>query len=703
MKRIPLAILPLLLLVAVLLTSCDQTNPNADTTITADPVTEPGEAPSETGSDETPTEVSTEPVSETYSFTVTVEGKGTVTFNGEAVNGSLTLDLLPTDSARLSASPADGYRFIGWGELTEEGLNILSDQPEITFTVPMRETTVVAIFEQTFCLSVYSEEPSMGYFTADGEEEIELDLYARGEMTVELSAIPEEGYVFDGWFEIYEDGSESRYSNDASLTVQYGTSDRTFICRFTRQTEYIGTVYIVGEGQVIVNNQERKDGESLTIEAGSYMTCVVYPADGYRFAGWYERNDGQEDTLLVDADVTEVTFVVPYRDCVVVAVFEKITTVSVSVEDQAHGYLTVDGKSGTYNSYEIEGMGVAALITAHATDGYAFEGWYDGESLYSTEATIDVTVKVDHDLVAKYVPAYSLLIKSSSGGGFSVDGSALTVIHTAKLPAGVEFTFIPKADEGYSFKGLYTANADGRPDKLISDAAAGVSLYMPEGAYSLVAVFESDFKGHMTTVYVEDGEQGYVTVEGFTGTYTHFEDIRPSAHAYTVTATATPECRFEGWYKVEDGERTLLSSDPTYTFTQPNADVAVLALFVRTYPVKFVIVGPGTFVANGEVVDVVLNTRLSADDRMVLKAIAPAYAVFKGWYERVDGEPDRLLYDQPDVIFTVPQRATTVVAVFEESHIFKVSAEGYSDGCFAVGGEDDLRSSYSETYFGGHL
>lgn len=121
-KYILAALLTLCLLLTI--AACDQADepPANDTTaeISTDTHTE---APTESIT-ETPTEA---PTPAAYPITVRVEGKGTVTFNGEDVAETLTKELTIAESISLTAAPAEGFILKGWFEETDGERKLLHD------------------------------------------------------------------------------------------------------------------------------------------------------------------------------------------------------------------------------------------------------------------------------------------------------------------------------------------------------------------------------------------------------------------------------------------------------------------------------------------------------------------------------------------------------------------------------------------------
>ena len=224
-KHIIVTLLTLCLLLSI--AACDQADDPPANDTTAEIITE---APTESIT-ETPTEA---PAPTAFPITVRVEGKGAVTFNNDDVVDALTKELTTSNVISLTADPAEGYILKGWFEETDGERKLLHEEGSATFTVPTREVTLVAIFEKAFLLEVFSDNPDAGVFTANGEELTEKDWYAAEQTAITLTAVPAEGYIFDAWYEIDADGTESRYANETTVEVTYGQIDRTMFCRFIK-------------------------------------------------------------------------------------------------------------------------------------------------------------------------------------------------------------------------------------------------------------------------------------------------------------------------------------------------------------------------------------------------------------------------------------------------------------------------------------
>lgn len=129
------------------------------------------------------------------------------------------------------------------------------------------------------------------------------------------------------------------------------------------------------------------DQEELTVQAKA--------REGYRFAGWYAKNQlvSQEETyrFAVDGDLSlEARFEQMPETC----------HIQVSATEGGTAAILLENEPVVYVEAEI---GSHLTILAAESAGYAFDGWYiEGKKAYS-EKQIDLTVQTDLSLEARFV------------------------------------------------------------------------------------------------------------------------------------------------------------------------------------------------------------------------------------------------------------------------------------------------------------
>ncbi len=230
---------------------------------------------------------------------------------------------------RLSASPKDGYDFLGW----KSDNVIISENQEIS--IKMSDNIgVVAYFESKTIQSIGEK----FYVIASGElrkgdVEISPDkfVYSYGE-TVTVTATPKEGYKFIGWIsnDVIISTEQTMTFNvventeiNALFDVESSASDETYALKVSCNSDQ-GVVTVYPEKDVYNEN------ETVTISAT--------PKEGYVFKEWKGISGASNifDKIQEDQESTgasEMIMVKMTNDFDITAIFEKVGNVSVTTSD----------------------------------------------------------------------------------------------------------------------------------------------------------------------------------------------------------------------------------------------------------------------------------------------------------------------------------------------------------------------------------
>lgn len=290
----------------------------------------------------------------TYTITTSATVGGTVSGAGTYEQGS---------SVTLTATPENGYLFVGWTENNEQ----ISTDESFTFIVD-RDRTLAANFvpitQSTYTINVSATAGG----TASGEGE-----YEEGS-SVTLIATPESEYLFIGWTENGE-----QVSSDESFTFVV-EQDRTFVANFEPISNPTYTV------QVISTQGGTVEGGG-SYEKGTFIMVNAVPDNGYRFLYWEENGEQV-------SPVANVTFMV-IRNRTLVAVFEPIPKPVYTIQVNSTQGGGVDG-GGSYTE------GESVTVTATSDAGYRFLRWEENGVQVSTEARFSFTAEADRTLVAVF-------------------------------------------------------------------------------------------------------------------------------------------------------------------------------------------------------------------------------------------------------------------------------------------------------------
>ncbi len=280
------------------------------------------------------------------------------------------------DEVTVTAVAKPGYMFQCW----KEGEDTVSTANPYQFTITGNRT-LMAVFvaepeAQKVTLTLNVNDAARGTVTGAGE-------YVEGS-EVTLTAIPNEGYVFEAWKKGEETVSTSavyKFTLNEDLTLT-----AVFAVKQAEETEVTITLdvndaamgKVTGAGKYTKNTQ---------------VTVTATANEGYVFKGWMENEQ------MLNAEAT-------YRfmaqtDRSLTAVFEVKTTpvvpdsfnVTLRVNDATMGTVTGEGR------YE---KGQNVTIKAIANTGYVFVAWMSGADTLDKTAEYTFTVVGDTTLTAVF-------------------------------------------------------------------------------------------------------------------------------------------------------------------------------------------------------------------------------------------------------------------------------------------------------------
>ncbi|MBO6157719.1 MAG: InlB B-repeat-containing protein [Firmicutes bacterium] len=359
---------------------------------------------------------------------------------------------------------------------------------------------------------VPGDEPAMSYlhilpgeggsFTVDFEGKTSDDQpWGMPEGTlVTVTAIPDEGYRFKGWYKGDVNGS----SYEEMLTDELLSSEKVYVFNATgypylcpvfevdtapahpgdQVQMWVGNTEVVGPdssaqgGKVAVKYMPSYDdypeikakdgtsfvaGEILQFYKGDECTVYARPDEGYRFVGWYHVNIewAPGETLAWEGEVisTETSFT--YRPGVtllpgdtealryVCAVFEEVpptpATYTVTVANDGNGTGSASPSSGA--------EGTEITLTATPNEGYRFKEW----QIITGDVTItdnkftlgnsNVEVKAIFEEIPALPATYAIIFDANGGTG---------TMDSVIVKSGDNFT-LPECDfiapEGKEFDG----------------------------------------------------------------------------------------------------------------------------------------------------------------------------------------------------------------------------------------------------------
>ncbi len=332
--------------------------------------------------------------------TVTMNANKTVTANFENL-GPTTLNLVadPVEAAQsltkmpdlghydvgttitVGVIPAYGYQFRGW----VNGDTTVSTEASFVYTMPAMSETLVARFKTLL------PDPSTIMVLADPVEggtvskTPDLTFYPQG-TTVTLTAVPSAGYSFVGWY-----AGATQVTTSTSYVMMVGPE--TFKTAFTAKFRYDDQYTLTLVANPLSGGMVKKTPDWEYYEAGTTITLTATQADGYEFRGWMDGATTVSTNATYVYTVAEnKTFTANFR---------------VQTGPPTYNTLTVTATEGGSASKSPDQASYAAgaqvTLTATATTGYKFDGFYDGATLLSASSPYGYTMPAaNKTLTAKF-------------------------------------------------------------------------------------------------------------------------------------------------------------------------------------------------------------------------------------------------------------------------------------------------------------
>ncbi len=273
------------------------------------------------------------------------------------------------DKVVLETTVNDGYNFEGW----------YADWSEVCLSTDLRyefemnaENVHIRARYSYYTVNVKSwsdESGTAGTYTGYDEKKISV-----GD-TVNLEATVNDGFNFEGWFEVYSDVCLSK---ELIYTFEMQADNISIEPRYSYYTvttnswsDEFGTAGVF----------TKKNGEKTSV--GKIVTLTATVNDGYNFEGWFR------DGVCISSSLT-YEFTMKEENVELEARYSYYT---VTVD----GY-NYEGAAGTYTKYDAEKISIGEVVTLTATvkSGYTFGGWYRSNVLVSKSLTYAFTMENDN-------------------------------------------------------------------------------------------------------------------------------------------------------------------------------------------------------------------------------------------------------------------------------------------------------------------
>lgn len=408
---------------------------------------------------------------------------GTVKINtGTAADSAVKSDVTVGETVKLTATPKEGYDFVGWYDSVTEGTQITGGNPtdiEIDSTNPT-DRTIYARFEikkYTVTASAVSEDDDDNTqgnkITYGDEQKAQVKVIVNHGGSVTFTAVPadESGYVFDGWYNDKACSSSNKLSYNTTYTVSSVKADQNIYAKFVLK-RYTIDVYAYCYNDETTDLSEQSDYGNVKsgtvtsthiqqiIKHGQPFSFTAVGNDYCDFEGWYNKAD---DTLIDSKNVTYSvdSFKGDYQTSENKKSFYakfKIKTKTITVhpvKDDATDTSTVNINRTL--TTDIINYGETATISAKPCANSEFKGWFTdaactkkvGDNYLDLNLSINVNKDTPTDYYAKFEKKTEMIVyfdnsKSkwttphiylwgSSGNNAGFPGEEMTRIGTSSI------------------------------------------------------------------------------------------------------------------------------------------------------------------------------------------------------------------------------------------------------------------------------
>ncbi len=521
-----------------------------------------------------------------------------------------------------------------------------------------------------------------------------------------------EGHTFVGWYFNNEQFTDAEGKNvEARLAIgeQYGPYVNGWPLPFDEKLEAYWTINNADTytTRVLVNNvyAGTVSGEG-NYNYGEEVTLTAYTNPGYTWVGWYDRDS------KVSSD-EEYTFLATGEREIYTAKWSKI-----DVSNSVNASSVNGGTVGYDNSVSYKVGDKVTLVAQHASNSYAFAGWYDEYDMsvlsYDLEYEVELTEN-DYHYYARWIPCSATFTNSNSSAG------TITVLGGAVLGKTTSAVAVP--NHGYTFLGWYSGDTP-VTSSLVCEVnvinSISATTYEARWSNSLPLSVERNNtsagsisvvgKGEIgsTATLLAKNNDGYLFTGWYVGAdkvstelaYTFAVDATNQSNTYTanwisnpidirnadysagsiltfgdyvlgknvtVTAMPNPGYTFIGWYK--NDETTPVST--TFELTFVATDVATI-YEARWMTTTVNVISNNSYAGITAPIDASLY-----NSNQTLSAISNPGYVWEGWFNYVDGsDNDIKITSDFEKEITIGQYYTTYIAKWVDAPEIDVNMVG---------------------------
>lgn len=516
--------------------------------------------------------------------------------------------------------------------------------------------------------------------------------------TLTLTAVPNEGYKFAGWYIANSNsGSEEERFYSSNETETFTITDNTYIFAQFAEMERVTFTVIAGEhGNIYNNNIEgyspaEKQLQFVVTKDSKVKVSASGETVYFKFLGWYD-GEGETAARISDKDVIEFTVT---EDATVYARFDYSFFVYARIESEGAGKFV--GEGVTEDGFYVDDLPNNASVTVEVKPnaGYKFIGWfpasdsagYNADELLSTDLKYTFTVSEETgnvNLTAMFRGAVTeIKLDDLNDFGFDTDENGNPkeeYVFNLNSEPWVDFEHIPVLGKvgdkyerlchglEYSVESTIGVSENNMLDTSKAGTYTVTYTYLANPALKAVITIRIAEQFRFLA-QCHEYDYGYITENG---QKVDFGNGRPVEKGTKITLTAVEYYgyKFLGWYFYNDEQaETLISENATYTFTV-NRELYVFAKFAQKEMYNFIAYSApyngGNVTENGKKVEFGNGRMVEKGTKITLTAEANEGFTFVGWYKSDNDQTEELISADATYTFTVTER-TYVYAKFVEN------------------------------------
>lgn len=349
---------------------------------------------------------------------------GTVKINSDVASTNATKnDVTVGETVKLTATPNEGYYFVGWYDSATGGTQITGENPanvEIDSVNPT-DRTFYARFEikkYTVTASAVSEDDDDNIqgnkITYGDESKAQVQVIVNHGGSVTFTAVPVEGsgYVFDGW---YSDKacSSNKLSDNTTYTVRSVKADQNIYAKFVLKTFNVEAYAYSYSDVTELSEQSAYGNVKSGNESGTHLKLIVKYGKGFSFTSvsndycdfenWYRDKNCETS---VSSDKTTLISGIGEKNVTYYAKF-KIKTKTINVHPVKND--TTDTSTVNINrtlTTDVINYGETATISAEPGANSEFKGWFTDEActekVGDNYLDLNLSVTVNNDTPTNY-------------------------------------------------------------------------------------------------------------------------------------------------------------------------------------------------------------------------------------------------------------------------------------------------------------